>query len=140
MFLNSFRGTARVRLGSSFHNKGGELIEVKHVIRDSRFNGSTVDYDFALFELERPIEFGAAKQPIKLQNFDEYYADDTICIVTGWGNTQNSSENRMHLRGGLYFYIRNILPSNNNNNHLILFSSSTDCSSEKMQRRLCATW
>lgn len=61
---------------------------------------ATIDYDFALLELKKPIEFDDTKQPIKLHNFDESFGDDTMCFISGWGNTQSSAETNLFLRRG----------------------------------------
>lgn len=92
----------QVRAGSSFHNKGdGKLLAVKRIVQNENFNRQTIDYDFALLELEEPIDFDQTKQAIKLHNFDDVFVDNTTTLVTGWGNTQNISESRLQLRGGM---------------------------------------
>lgn len=61
---------------------------------------ATIDYDYALLELKKPIEFDDTKQPIKLHNFDENFGDDTLCFISGWGNTQSIDETNAFLRRG----------------------------------------
>lgn len=87
-----------VRAGSSQESKGGNLHSVKRIVQNSRFQGSNNDYDFSLLELVEPLKFDETKQPIKLHDFDEIFADDSTCLVSGWGSTQNSSESRLQLR------------------------------------------
>lgn len=56
------------------------------------------DYDFALLEVEDIMEFDVNKQPITLVNADYKVDDETMCLVTGWGNTL-SLESNEKLRG-----------------------------------------
>lgn len=63
------------------------------------FNQYSIDFDFSLLELEESIEFNENVQPIKLVSRDQKVIDDTMCLVTGWGNTQSASESNAKLRG-----------------------------------------
>nr|WCR76449.1 trypsin-like protein [Sitodiplosis mosellana] len=89
----------KVRAGSSLHHEDGELYAVKRVIQNSKHNRKTKEYDFSLLELEEPLQFDDTKQAIQLHNFDEVFPDNTNAFVSGWGNTQNSSESSLQLRG-----------------------------------------
>ena len=89
-----------MRAGSSFHLYGGDLYAVKRFVRHRNYTGLTLDYDFALLELQEPIQFDETKQPIKLHSFDEVFPDNTTTLVSGWGNTYNDSESRIQLRAG----------------------------------------
>lgn len=91
----------KIRAGSSAHSKDGELYTIKRVVQNKKFDGRTIDYDFSLLELQNPIKYDETKQEIKLHDFDEAFGDNTSCFVTGWGNTQNSSESSNILRGGM---------------------------------------
>lgn len=51
-----------------------------------------------MIELAEPLEFDESRQPIKLPRPYEIIRDESLCLVTGWGNTQNSSESRLNLR------------------------------------------
>lgn len=48
--------------------------------------------------LEESLEFSPKIQAIALPEQDEVVEDDTLCLVTGWGNTQNVEESREKLR------------------------------------------
>lgn len=98
--LSNNTSIVKIRAGSSSHVKDGELLSVKRIVQNTKFNGNTIDFDFSLLELEEPIQFDETKQAIKLHNFDEVFPDNTTTLVSGWGNTQNSSESRLQLRGG----------------------------------------
>ncbi|XP_031638810.1 polyserase-2-like [Contarinia nasturtii] len=89
----------KIRAGSSFYGKDGELLDVKRVVQHANFSMKTVDFDYSLIELVNPIQLDETKQVIKLHNFDEVFPDNTTSFVSGWGNTHNSSESRLQLRG-----------------------------------------
>lgn len=69
------------------------------MIAHEKFKRSTIDWDYALLELEDSIEFSDTVQPIKLIDTKQKVIDNTMALVTGWGNTQNSSESNQILRG-----------------------------------------
>lgn len=96
--LNNNTDAVVVRAGSSLHSKDGDLYSVRRIVQNPRFSGRTIDYDFSLLELSEPLKFDSTKQPIKLHDFDEIFADNATCLVTGWGNTQSATESRMQLR------------------------------------------
>lgn len=52
-----------------------------------------------MLELSEPLIFNNTCQPVALPHFFDFIRDNTKCFVTGWGNTQNSSESRLVLRG-----------------------------------------
>lgn len=72
---------------------------MKRIAQHEKFNYSTIDYDYSLIELAEPLVFNATVQPIKLPRPFEFIRDQSLCLVTGWGNTQNSNESRILLRG-----------------------------------------
>jgi len=43
---------SKVRIGSSRTSEGGQLVGIKRVHRHPKFNAYTIDFDFALLELE----------------------------------------------------------------------------------------
>ncbi len=88
----------RVRVGSTKSDSGGELIQVKRTIKHPKYDSETIDYDFALLELEKPIEFNEKKQIAKLIGKDEMVEDGTVCRISGWGKTLNPSKPRTKLR------------------------------------------
>lgn len=87
-----------VRVGSSKHNSGGEIIKVKKVIPHSQYVSWNVDYDFALLELEVPIDLNKKKQIVELEDQQTKTADGTVCKVSGWGTTQMPWESTTMLR------------------------------------------
>lgn len=94
-----------VRIGSTDYANGGTVYQVSRFIKHKNFDPKTVDWDFALLELQKSIEFNEAAQPIKMIEKQRKTVDDTIHLVTGWGNrgeSPNSAEfiaSNEHLRG-----------------------------------------
>lgn len=89
----------KVYLGASSNKKGGSLHDVITVVQHKRFNKLNVDFDFALLELAEEVSFTDSIKAIDLPDFGELTADGTNCLVSGWGNTQNSSHSHELLRG-----------------------------------------
>lgn len=81
----------RVRIGSSQHNSGGTLHNVRRIVAHPAYDPWTIDYDFALLELVDDVRLdNGTAQAIGLPEQDEPVADDTPAQVSGWGNTQVS--------------------------------------------------
>lgn len=102
-FSNSHRSrqsasSLKVRTGSSVHSANGILFNVSRIFQHQQFNYSSIDFDYSLLELAEPIVFDDSRQPVKLPRPFEYIRDQSLCLVTGWGNTQNASESRLNLR------------------------------------------
>uniref|UniRef100_A0A182J896 trypsin n=1 Tax=Anopheles atroparvus TaxID=41427 RepID=A0A182J896_ANOAO len=87
-----------VRYGSSEHASGGTVVPVARVVKHPRYSSATIDYDFSLLELEGEVSFGELVQPVALPEQDEAVEDGTLTTVSGWGNTQSSSESNAFLR------------------------------------------
>jgi len=82
----------KIRAGSSSNAKGGEIIGVKQVIRHEKFDRAAIDYDYAVLQLNESISFDETKQPIKLHGYGDVFPDGTIAYTSGWGNTQDNSD------------------------------------------------
>lgn len=89
----------KLRMGSSFHNKGGELHRIKEVIQHKRFNKTNNDFDYALLKLRNPLKFTQSIQSILLPKYNDVLTGNTLCFVTGWGDTQNIIELNIQLCG-----------------------------------------
>jgi trypsin len=88
----------KVRVGSSTHQFDGILITVKEIVQHQNFSYQNIDWDYSLIHLNASLNFDATKSAISLPEQNEVIKDKASCIVTGWGNTQNSSESRNVLR------------------------------------------
>nr|AAM96943.1 trypsin 4 [Phlebotomus papatasi] len=91
----------KVRVGSSQHASGGEFFKVKAVHQHPKFNFNTINYDFSLLELEKPVEFNGERFPVRLPEQDEEVKDGALLLASGWGNTQSSQESRDNLRAAV---------------------------------------
>ncbi|XP_075168802.1 trypsin-1-like [Haematobia irritans] len=96
---SEFYPNFNVRLGSSFSRTGGLLVKPVRIHQHHKYDGSTVDYDFSILELEDydetvlPFELTYAKLPS-----GDDLADGTLLTVSGWGNTKNPNEDNSVLR------------------------------------------
>lgn len=88
-----------VRVGSSRHANGGQLVRVRRIVQHHLWNPSTIDYDFALLELAEVLELGKELQAVELPVKDEDVANGKLLLVSGWGKTESgSSSNSATLR------------------------------------------
>lgn len=90
-----------IRAGSDLYKSGGIKIQVAKIHQHPSFNRFNIDYDFSILELATDLEFSSTVGSINLPEQGESVEDDTVCLVSGWGNTQSSSESRDVLRGAL---------------------------------------
>lgn len=87
-----------IKSGANMHRDGAET-KVKRLVNHPKYNTKTLDYDFALLELEDELEFNENRTAIKLAESTDRYVDGSMTLVTGWGETKNSSESSQILRG-----------------------------------------
>ncbi|XP_055638095.1 trypsin-1-like [Toxorhynchites rutilus septentrionalis] len=83
-----------VRVGSSQHASGGKLFKVGSINQHQQFNRFTFDYDYAVLR----VQFEGNVRIIALPERYEHVKDGTVCMVSGWGTTQNVFESRDDLR------------------------------------------
>ncbi|XP_058822836.1 trypsin-1-like [Topomyia yanbarensis] len=88
----------RVRVGSSMHASGGTIIAISRIVQHPQYSSITVDYDYSLLQLNNAIVLGNNAQAIELPAQNESIVDGTLCVVSGWGSTQNPFESRQKLR------------------------------------------
>ncbi|XP_015426814.1 PREDICTED: suppressor of tumorigenicity 14 protein [Myotis davidii] len=60
---------------------------LKRIISHPSFNDFTFDYDIALLELERPVEYSNTVRPICLPDTSHDFPTGKAIWVTGWGHT-----------------------------------------------------
>ncbi|XP_053672127.1 trypsin-1-like isoform X2 [Anopheles nili] len=87
-----------VRVGSTAHASGGTVVAVERVVQHPSYDASTIDFDYSLLELESELSFSEEVTPVALPEQDEAVEDGTMTTVSGWGNTQSSSESNARLR------------------------------------------
>lgn len=76
-----------VRVGSKSSRKGGSVVEVNQIIQPTEYDPPNHDYDFSLLELAEPLNFTNRIQKIALPNATDLIKDGSICLISGWGNT-----------------------------------------------------
>ncbi|XP_055638874.1 trypsin 3A1-like [Toxorhynchites rutilus septentrionalis] len=89
--------TLKVRAGSTEVQMGGVLAQVQNIYFHPKQN-SWNDYDFSLLELKESLQLSDHIKPIPLPSEGDTFADGTICVVSGWGNTHNENESSLSLR------------------------------------------
>lgn len=65
---------------------------LQRIIKHPFFNDFTFDYDIALLQLDRPVEYSATIRPICLPAADHTFPAGKAIWVTGWGHTQEAGE------------------------------------------------
>lgn len=88
----------KIRAGSDYYKLGGVIIQVKAIHQHEQFDSDLLDFDFSILELVSNLKFSQSVQPVNLPSPNEVTLDDTLCTVSGWGNTQNSFQSGMKLR------------------------------------------
>ncbi|EAT34033.1 AAEL013707-PA, partial [Aedes aegypti] len=87
-----------IRVGSTKHTQGGQLVAVKRVVQHPEFDFATIDYDFALLELDEELQLDDGFYAVELPEQDEPVEDGSCLQVSGWGNTQSATESGVQLR------------------------------------------
>lgn len=91
---------AEVRVGATHKYDDGHLVTVKKRYTHKKYSFGESDYDYGLLQLNDELEFNDRVQPIELPKVDDALVEDgTMCLVSGWGRTQNSTESTDLLRG-----------------------------------------
>lgn len=75
-----------IRAGSTSHQKGGSIVQVKRLIQNEKYNSTQHDYDFGLIELTDKLNFSNNIQSIALPTTKDDVKNGTICSVYSWGN------------------------------------------------------
>lgn len=71
---------------------GVQELKLKRIITHPSFNDFTFDYDIALLELEKPVEYSTVVRPICLPDATHVFPAGKAIWVTGWGHTQEGGE------------------------------------------------
>jgi trypsin len=88
----------QVRTGSSNNKEGGQVYQVLNITNHPSYDAATVDYDVSLLELAEPIVMNDNTQAIEMVEVDEEVMADEVAVVSGWGDTHNSSDDDKLLR------------------------------------------
>ncbi|XP_075168764.1 trypsin-7-like [Haematobia irritans] len=84
--VNAFQ----VRVGSSYHNYGGQVLAVRQIIKHERYNLFDLDCDVALVVLRGNLTFSRLVMPVALPQPDEEIPDSQPLHISGWGLTSET--------------------------------------------------
>lgn len=82
----------KVRIGSTNNAKGGLLVDVNQFVEHENWDPDDIDFDYALYELSESLNFTDKVKPIALSSKNEVLRPGSLCDLSGWGATKNSSE------------------------------------------------
>lgn len=97
----------RVRAGATYRNNDGDLFDVDKVILHPHYRPATHDFDIALIRLKSELKFNDKMQGVDLPRLGT--SRWLSGFVSGWGDTQNSTESSKRLRGVTLDVIDNAL-------------------------------
>lgn len=86
-----------ILVGTQWSDRKPQRNIVKRIIMNRQYDTDINDYDIALIELKKPLTLSNKIQPIPLANSSDKIRDGTMCLVSGWGDTnrQNQALNRL---------------------------------------------
>lgn len=76
-----------ILVGNSLNNETPQTNNVKRIIMNPEYDRNTLDYDFAILELVTPLAFNERVESIPLANENDDLFDGSMCLVSGWGET-----------------------------------------------------
>lgn len=89
-FFSMYYGAViKVRVGSSYVNQGGQLIDAKYIIKHEQFDEATLNYDIALVKLYNKVKLSDSVQIIPLATKPD--AQGVRAYVSGWGFTSENN-------------------------------------------------
>ncbi|XP_063705120.1 trypsin-4-like [Culicoides brevitarsis] len=94
-----------VRVGSSNKMIGGAIVGIKTIIQHENFNRFTIDFDYALLELEHTLPRTKKIQSIALPKQGANLPDNVKLLVSGWGDTRSNTESKVILRAATVLHI-----------------------------------
>ncbi|CAG9798744.1 unnamed protein product [Chironomus riparius] len=80
-----FPSQITVRLGSSYRQHGGIMVNVTKYYAHPQYNSRTFDFDFALLRLNNSVKYSNYIQPAMLPTRSTTLNVGTNCTVSGWG-------------------------------------------------------
>lgn len=79
---------------------GVQELKLKRIITHPSFNDFTFDYDIALLELEKSVEYSTVVRPICLPDATHVFPAGKAIWVTGWGLTEEGGTGALILQKG----------------------------------------
>ncbi|XP_074159895.1 suppressor of tumorigenicity 14 protein [Sminthopsis crassicaudata] len=80
--------------------KGVQERGFKQIIPHAAFNDLTFDYDIAVLELDKPVQFSSVIRPICLPDSSHTFPAGKAIWVTGWGHTKEGGTGALILQKG----------------------------------------
>ncbi|XP_051994118.1 transmembrane protease serine 3 [Xyrauchen texanus] len=71
---------------------GSEALSVEKIIYHTSYNPEGLNYDIALIKLKLPLSFNDQVVPICLPGYGETFEAGQMCLISGWGATQDGGE------------------------------------------------
>lgn len=96
-----FQRLMSVRIGSTYTDRGGEVIKAAEVIIHPGWDfvhTQQHDNDIALIKLSSPVNVSTTARSIDLPSVDLNISDGSALVVSGWGMTKEDSYNVVALR------------------------------------------
>lgn len=85
----------KVRVGSTYYDHGGLLLNVSQVIKHPEYNRKNADYDVAIIVLSKDLNFKDSKgtiAPIPLPDKNDSPQTGLGTVVLGWGTTDPNDD------------------------------------------------
>ncbi|KAL9927288.1 trypsin-like [Glossina fuscipes fuscipes] len=73
----------QVRLGSTYYNKGGILVDVKTLKSHEQYDRELLWHDIAILKLEKPVNQSSTVRYIEMAK--EVPKTGTLAVISGWG-------------------------------------------------------
>lgn len=80
-----------VRVGSSFHSRGGYTRSVSRIVVHDLFNRTNLDQDIALVILTFPLLWSDSVRPANLPEFEYDLDNNSTVWVSGWGKLKQDA-------------------------------------------------
>lgn len=87
-----------ILVGTQWNDQKPQRNIVKRIIMNRQYDTEMNDYDIALLELKKPLTLSDKIQPIPLANVNDKIPDGTMCLVSGWGDTNRQNQALKRLR------------------------------------------
>ncbi|KAF5294341.1 hypothetical protein FQR65_LT10794 [Abscondita terminalis] len=75
----------RVRAGTSYRGRGGQVIQVHMVHKHPNYDNFTQDFDVSVLTLAKRIRFGKTAKPVRLASYESKSVGGQQAVVTGFG-------------------------------------------------------
>ncbi|XP_026475234.1 trypsin-7-like [Ctenocephalides felis] len=78
-------GVLSIRVGSSFRDRNGTVIDVAEIFVHPKYNAEHIDYDYSLLRMAKPIRQSISTRAIMLPQQGENFKEGLLTTITGWG-------------------------------------------------------